>query len=249
MSEAIHGPHSKLRSSTARPHTSWSAHDSSESLPQPSVSQRRRYHRGRRRGSAPRTSASHRRNADRRSVFDVAGPLAAGLIAECGGCVVKVESRSRPDGARTLSAFYRTLHAEDQEVVTLDFHSSADRRRLGVLLADADVVIESSHRARSSSLDSLSDMVRRQPGKVWASITGYGRSGPGRDWVSVRRRCSRRCGAGCLGGRAPPVFCGDAIADPIAGMTAASAILQAIANGGGLLLDVSMQASAAYLLE
>ncbi len=112
-----------------------------------------------------------------------AGPLAAWLIAECGGCVVKVESRSRPDGARTLSAFYRTLHAEDQEVVTLDFHSSADRRRLGVLLADADVVIESSRPRALEQLGLSFDMVPPRPGKVWASITGYGRSAPGRDWV------------------------------------------------------------------
>jgi crotonobetainyl-CoA:carnitine CoA-transferase CaiB-like acyl-CoA transferase len=44
-----------------------------------------------------------------------------------------------------------------------------------------------------------------------------------------------------------PVFCGDALADPVTGIIAAAAVLEAVAAGGGVLLDVSMQRCAAAL--
>jgi hypothetical protein len=177
-----------------------------------------------------------------------AGPLAAKILAQCGARVVKVESTSRPDGARTVPTFYGTLHPEDQEVVTLDFHSPAGREHLGMLLADADVVVESSRPRALEQLGLSCDMVHARPGKVWASITGYGRTAPGRDWAAFGDDAAVAAGMVAWEGENLPVFCGDAIADPIAGMTAGSAILQAIANGGGFVLDVSMKASAASLL-
>jgi hypothetical protein len=44
-----------------------------------------------------------------------------------------------------------------------------------------------------------------------------------------------------------PIFAGDAIADPLSGICAAAAALQAIANGGGTLVDLSMAAVARSL--
>jgi hypothetical protein len=43
-----------------------------------------------------------------------------------------------------------------------------------------------------------------------------------------------------------PVFCGDAIADPVTGLYAAIAALDSIAAGGGHLLDCAMSRAAAY---
>lgn len=80
-----------------------------------------------------------------------AGPLTAMLLSRSGGTVVKVESGSRPDGGRAVPPFYRSLHAPDQAVVTLDFTSAPGRRRLRAMLDEADVVIESSRPAPSSS--------------------------------------------------------------------------------------------------
>jgi CoA-transferase family III len=178
-----------------------------------------------------------------------AGPLAARLLADCGGRIVKVESSARPDGARAVPDFYRTMHDDDQEVITLDFRSPAGKRQLGILLADADVVLESSRPRALEQLELSFDKVRTRPGKVWASITGYGRSVPGRDWVAFGDDAAVAGGLVAWEDDCQPVFCGDAIADPIAGMTAASAILQAVATGGGLLIDVSMRSSVASLLD
>ena len=42
-----------------------------------------------------------------------------------------------------------------------------------------------------------------------------------------------------------PVFCGDAIADPLTGLEAALAVAESLGRGGGELIDVSMAAVAA----
>jgi crotonobetainyl-CoA:carnitine CoA-transferase CaiB-like acyl-CoA transferase len=50
-------------------------------------------------------------------------------------------------------------------------------------------------------------------------------------------------GAGTQG----PVFCGDAIADPLSGLEAARAVGQSLRRGGGEVIDVSMaQVAARY---
>ncbi|HUA94571.1 MAG TPA: CoA transferase, partial [Acidimicrobiales bacterium] len=112
-----------------------------------------------------------------------AGPLASAILAACGGRVRKVESAARPDGARRHPGFYRTLHAEDQEVVTLDLTAPGDLARLRTLVEEADIVVESSRRRALEQLGAGPDTVGGPAGKVWLSITGYGRNPPGRDWV------------------------------------------------------------------
>ena len=42
-----------------------------------------------------------------------------------------------------------------------------------------------------------------------------------------------------------PVFCGDAIADPLTGLEAASAVADSLSRGGGELIQLSMAAVAA----
>jgi hypothetical protein len=42
-----------------------------------------------------------------------------------------------------------------------------------------------------------------------------------------------------------PAFLGDAVADPVTGMAAAAAVFDAVAKGGGVLLDVAMAGCAA----
>jgi hypothetical protein len=47
--------------------------------------------------------------------------------------------------------------------------------------------------------------------------------------------------------RGDPLFCGDAIADPLTGLAAADACLDALQSGGRWLLDVSMSDVSAEL--
>jgi crotonobetainyl-CoA:carnitine CoA-transferase CaiB-like acyl-CoA transferase len=79
---------------------------------------------------------------------------------------------------------------------------------------------------------------------VWISITGYGRAAPGRDWVAFGDD------AAAAGGLVTwdddgPCFCADAIADPLSGLTAAAATLEALEGDDAVLLDVVMARVAA----
>ena len=51
------------------------------------------------------------------------------------------------------------------------------------------------------------------------------------------------------GGDDAPVFCGDAIADPLTGLAAAVAVAESLRSGGGELIELSMSAVAATYAE
>jgi crotonobetainyl-CoA:carnitine CoA-transferase CaiB-like acyl-CoA transferase len=177
-----------------------------------------------------------------------AGPMATMLLSRAGSHVVKVESTTRPDGARAVESFYQTLHHEDQQVEVLDFTDAEGRRRLRQLLDEADIVVDSSRPRALEQLGAGPADVSVRPGRVWVSITGYGRAWPGRDWAAFGDDAAVAGGLVAWESEAHPVFLGDAIADPVTGMVAARATFQALADGGGALLDISMQACAASLV-
>ncbi|WP_432198171.1 CoA transferase [Streptomyces sp. bgisy027] len=174
-----------------------------------------------------------------------AGPLCAQLLGLTGARVVKVESTTRPDGARRgPRAFYDLLH-EGHEAVALDFADPADLGVLRALIYRAHVIVESSRpRAMAQLGIDPYAILARTPGLTWVSITAYGRTGPwsGRvgfgDDVAVAAGLVARDEIGALP-------CGDAIADPLAGVHAAVAALACIGAGGGRLVDVAMRESAA----
>jgi len=172
-----------------------------------------------------------------------AGPLCSQLLGQLGARVIKVESTGRPDGARAgTPRFFDLLNANKQSVA-LDLASPSGRRQLHELLQCADIVIES---ARPRALEQMgiqaSDMVRAGAGRVWLSITGYGRDAPMRDWVAFGDDAGVAAGLSWLLRDASgyTVFCGDAIADPLTGLHAALPAWTAWSQGGGVLLDVSL---------
>jgi len=204
---------------------------------------------------AARGDAAERRPADCPLVVDLsslwAGPLCAQLLLLAGARVVKVESATRPDGARFgPAAFFDLLNAGKQSVA-LDFATRAGRAALQRLLERADVVIESARpRAlRQLGIDAES-LVAARPGRVWVSITGYGRGEPEANWIAFGDDAAAAAGLAAVAGRGDdgPLFCADAIADPLAGLHAAAAGLVAWQAGGGALLDVSLCDVAAQAL-
>jgi hypothetical protein len=165
-----------------------------------------------------------------------AGPLCASLLGLAGARVVKVETPSRPDGARRGDAgFYRLLHAGHRSVV-LDPDVPGERRALAALVAAADIVIEAS-RPRALLGFGLDAVAAVAAGATWLSITAAGRSsariGFGDDVAA---------GSGLVvpDTTGHPLFCGDALADPLTGLTAAALALTSPADGSGVLWDVSM---------
>jgi crotonobetainyl-CoA:carnitine CoA-transferase CaiB-like acyl-CoA transferase len=81
---------------------------------------------------------------------------------------------------------------------------------------------------------------------VWASITGYGRAAPGRDWVAFGDDAAAAGGL-VVWDEDGPCFCADAVADPLTGLAAASAILTALREGGRWLIDAAMAGVSAQL--
>lgn len=174
-----------------------------------------------------------------------AGPLAARILAAAGAVVTKVESAARPDGARAIPSVYGWLHPPDQPSVTLDFADPEGRRSLRSLLQDADVVIEGSRPRALEQLGCAPGDLADRPGRVWLSITGHGRSGTDRDRVGFGDDAAVAGGLVAWTGDGP-VFCADAIADPLTGLVGASAVLDAVAAGGGVLLDAALARTAAW---
>jgi hypothetical protein len=174
-----------------------------------------------------------------------AGPLCGQLLRSTGATVVKVESPSRPDGTRAGPAAFFDWMNSGKLSCAVDFAATATLRRL---LAAADVVIQSS-RPRALAQRGLGPHdVPARAGRVWLRITGYGAEGDAADRVAFGDDAAV---AGGLVGRAgdAPVFCGDAIADPLTGLAAAVAVVESLRDGGGDLIDVAMAGVAAQYAE
>ena len=176
-----------------------------------------------------------------------AGPLCGDLLARAGAQVVKVESPSRPDGARRgLPKFYELLNGKKQHR-SIGFDASEGRAELLGLLQNADIVITS---CRPRALEQMGIDPRdavRQSGVIWAAITGYG-------WeqghkVAFGDDAAAAGGLVCHAERTLPCFIGDAIADPLTGVTAAAAVMEQWLRGTPGFLDISMVGSAAFFCE
>nr|BFE28048.1 CoA transferase [Actinomadura rugatobispora] len=174
-----------------------------------------------------------------------AGPLCAHLLGLAGARVVKVEVPGRPDGARRGDpGFYRLLHAGHRSVA-LDPGAGEGRRALAALVAAADIVIEAS-RPRALARFGLDAGAAVAAGTSWVSITAYGRAA---DRVGFGDDVAAAAGLVCRDPSGAPLFCGDAIADPLTGLTAAVLASTAPPGGGGVLWDVAMARVVASTLD
>jgi CoA-transferase family III len=172
-----------------------------------------------------------------------AGPLCGHLLARAGATpqatVVKVESPRRPDGTRAGDRrFFDWINGEKLSYC-VDFDSRADELR--ELLTVADIVIEGSRPAALARRRLGPHDVAPRAGRIWLRITGFdvdsGRPAFGDDAAVA---------GGLVGGTTQdPVFCGDAIADPLTGLEAALAVTESLGRGGGELIEVSLAAVAA----
>jgi hypothetical protein len=166
-----------------------------------------------------------------------AGPLCGQLLARAGATVVKVESPRRPDGTRGGNREFYDWINRGKLSYCVDFDSQSDELR--DLLAVADIVIEGSRPAALARRRLGPDDIAPRAGRIWLRITGYDDPRPAfGDDAAV---------AGGLVGAAMdgPVFCGDAIADPLTGLEATLAVAESLGRGGGELIHLSMAGVAA----
>src|SRR4026209_731569 len=119
----------------------------------------------------------------------LSGPYCTMVLADLGARVIKVEHPGKGDDTRHWgppflgkeSAYFLSIN-RNKESVTCDFKPAEGREVLERLIARADVFVENF---RPGTCDRAGVGGGRMPGRfprlVYASISGYGRTGPRRD--------------------------------------------------------------------
>jgi CoA-transferase family III len=175
-----------------------------------------------------------------------AGPLCGQLLAASGADVIKVESASRPDGARRgPGAFFDLLNGAKRSVV-LDLATPTGQLDLRRLIRASDVVLESARpRALTQmGIEAADELARPGGPRVWASITSHGRQ-PGPAQRVGFGDVAAAAGGLVVYDPAGPCFLADAVADPLAGLVTAAAVRAALAAGGHWLLSAALAPLAA----
>ncbi len=206
------------------------------SYPLPVATPERVLHRG-----IPRTVVDRPLVVDLTSLW--AGPLAAGLLADAGARVVKVEGAGRPDGARRGTPGFFNLLNHAKECVEVDFSNADDRAFLRGLLRAADLVLEGS-RPRVMEQLGIDPHELADTGVSWLSISAYGRTGDAALRVGFGDDTAVAGGLWLAGD--PPNFVADAVADPIAGLAAAALGARLLAGEQAAVAEVPLARAAAW---
>jgi len=192
----------------------------------------------------------------------LSGPYCTMLLADMGARVIKIEQPGKGDDTRAWgppfvgieSAYFLSIN-RNKESLTLDLKQPEARQILERLLDRADVLVENFRPATMERLGFGYDVVsRRWPRVVYCSISGFGQTGPRRDEPGYDAVIQAEAGLMSITGEpdGPPLRLGVAIADIVAGMTAAQGIAMALLarhrSGRGQLVDVGMLDSTAALL-
>ncbi len=192
----------------------------------------------------------------------LSGPYCTMMLADMGARVIKIERPGRGDDTRAWgppfvngeSAYFLSVN-RNKESVTLDFKMPDGRRVLDALIARADVLVENFRPGTLARLGLGFDAVHeRHPRLVYASVSGFGQTGPRRQEPGYDAVVQAEGGLMSITGSAdgPGYRLGVAIADIAAGMFAAYGVAVAVLarerTGRGQLVDVGLFDSVAALL-
>lgn len=183
----------------------------------------------------------------------LSGPFCTQILADMGADVVKVEP---PDGDSSRhipphfigpdSAYFHGSNRSKRSIV-LDLKTEEGRTMALELTSKADVVVENFRPGVASRLGLDAQRLRAaHPDLVWASISGFGQTGPMRDKPAYDMIVQALSGAMSLTGEPgrPASRLGIPAGDTVAGLYAAIGILAALfdrkQSGKGKAIDVSM---------
>jgi formyl-CoA transferase len=179
------------------------------------------------------------------------GPYATFLLAQGGAEVIKIEPPGgehlrKRQGASGAAMPFAMLNA-NKRTMTLNLKTTEGRALLLRLVEKADVLVENFAPGVMDRLD-LGEEVLRQanPKLVYASGSGYGKTGPYRDFPAMDLTVQAMAGVIDTTGYqdAPPVKAGPAVADFLAGIHLFGAISAALfereRTGKGRTVEVSM---------
>ncbi|OVZ59334.1 CoA transferase [Pigmentiphaga sp. NML080357] len=180
------------------------------------------------------------------------GPYATFLMAMAGAQVVKVEPfqgehlRSRGDMGGAALPF--AMLNSNKKPVTLNLKSEKGRELLLEMATRADVLVENFAPGVMDRLGvGAEELLARNPRLIYGSSSGYGKTGPYRDYPAMDLVMQAMCGVINSTGfpDQPPVKAGAAICDFMAGIHLYGAIVTALygreRTGKGRVVEVSMQ--------
>jgi CoA:oxalate CoA-transferase len=180
------------------------------------------------------------------------GPYATFLMAMAGAEVVKIE----PHGGEHLrvraglggAALPFAMLNGNKKSATLNLKTDRGRELFLRMVRSADVLVENFAPGVTERLGIGPDVLQEiNPRLIYASSTGYGRSGPYRDYPAMDITVQAMSGVMSITGfpDSPPVKSGPALCDFFAGIHLyagiATALYEREKTGRGRLVEVSMQ--------
>ncbi|SEC80578.1 Crotonobetainyl-CoA:carnitine CoA-transferase CaiB [Streptomyces sp. 2231.1] len=182
-----------------------------------------------------------------------AGPLAATMLGDFGAEVIKVEHPRRPDPSRGhgpakhgVGLWWKVL-GRNKRTVTLDLSTSGGRATLLRLAAGADVVIENFRPGTLERWDlGWDELSAANPRLVLARVTAFGQFGPYARRPGFGTLAEAMSGFAAITGEpdAPPTLPPFGLADSVAGLATACAVLTALAarerTGTGQVVDMAI---------
>lgn len=191
----------------------------------------------------------------------VAGPTATLFLAEMGAEIIKVEMRETGDSVRQIPPFtdageglIYTILNRGKKSITLDPRTEEGRKIAYELLAKSDIVIENYAPGVMKKLGMDYEAFSKvKPDIIFASISGFGQTGPYASKISFDIVAQAMSGLMSLTGypENPPTKCGPSIGDQAAGMFATIGILAALQyknkTGEGQYLDISLRDSLFFI--
>ncbi len=191
----------------------------------------------------------------------LAGPFCATILADLGADVIKVEPtpagemvRGWGPFAEGISVYYLSIH-RNKRSLAVNFRDEAGLELIRSLADKVDIVIENF---KPGAMDDMkmgyATLAARNPRLIYASITGFGTTGPYGGWPGVDQIAQGMSGLMSLTGHKEtgPVRVGIPIGDVVAGMWAAlgvqAAVIQRMVTGRGQLVETSLLAGLISLL-
>ncbi len=186
----------------------------------------------------------------------VAGPYCTLMLADMGAEVVKIERPGHGDDLRRTVPYkgreghhdYFNALNRSKKSIALDLKDEA-QRALALRLAErADVMVENFAPGTAYRLGlGWEDVNRLNPRLVYCSLSGFGQTGPYRNRLALDPIIQAVTGVMSVTGEPgrEPIMVGAPLADVIAGMFAACAVVSALhvvkRDGIGQCIDLSMQ--------
>jgi len=189
------------------------------------------------------------------------GSYATLILADMGAEVIKIEEPKRGDYAREFPPFIKgeSVHFlnlnRNKKSVVLDLKTPQGQKACHEMAAEADIIIESFRPGVCKRLNiSYTDLKKINPKIIYASISGYGQTGPYKDSPGHDINYIALAGLlGITGTQDTPVIPGIPIADIAGAFFTVIAILSAVINrnitGKGRYIDISLADSALHAMS